>query len=1070
MRMATQNISANGAWKMFAALALATGVASHAATGPRQDVSLNLHWRTAAAATAEFQFEGFQNPDFNDADWRTVDVPHNWDDYGGVHRLVHGNRHGTAWYRREFFVPAAAKARRAFLYFEGVGSYATVWVNGKPAGQHAGGRTTFTLDVTPLLEFGHTNLLAVRADHPEGITDLPWVCGGCSTQNGFSEGSQPMGIFRPVHLVFTGTVRVESFGVHVWNDDTATRTSAVVHVETEIHNYDTNAHQVELETRLLDRHRHGIARLRSEERIAPGGVLTRRQDTAALRGVELWSLEDPCLYTLETTVRERGLILDRVETPFGIRVVKWPAPDAPPGAQFTLNGQPVFINGTCEYEHLLGHSHAFGDDQIRARVAQIEAAGFNAFRDAHQPHNLRYQDYWDRDGILWWPQMAAHIWFDTPAFRQNFKTLMRDWIRERRNSPSLVLWGLENESSLPEDFARECVAIIRELDPTSPSQRLVTVCNGGKGTDWNVPQNWSGTYGGNPATYGDDLKRQHLIGEFGAWRSLGLHAEGGFDPNGVHSEERFASLMETKIGMAEAARNETCGHFHWLFATHENPGRKIGSSPVATTLKQDTQGADAWGGLNGVGPANNKGLLTLWGEPTDAYYLFRANYAPRTDPALMIVSHTWPDRWNTPGIKSNIVVYSNCDDVELFNDFKTASLGRRTRNGRGTHFQWDGVEVRYNVLYAEGRVAGKVVATDVIVLNHLPVAPHRSELNGRDARLSAPAAKQNYLYRVNCGGPDYVDTYGNRWLADRDYVEGETWGSLSWAAEFDNVPPRFGSQRESADAIKGTRDESLFQTYRYGREKLRYRFAVPDGRYRIELFFAEPWYGRGGGDCAGWRLFDVAVNGETKLRNLDLWREAGYSTALKTVVSAQARDGWLEISFPRVAAAQAVISAIAISTSDLNARIPVVQTRASAASRVARTNASAMPQPVERDSVAEVYPAAQAEFTGDRVENDYVILTQPDAAIRWNIEAGLGGAHELQVRYVNSSATPIPVELKIISPDGAVLDTKRWSLAPSEVWRNSGPAGGLSFNAGKYTATLTLLGDGSLQVSSLSVK
>ena len=99
-----------------------------------------------------------------------------------------------------------------------MGSYATVWVNGKKAGYHAGGRTTFTLDITDLIQTGKPNVLAVRADHPAGIKDLPWVCGGCSDERGFSEGSQPMGIFRPVQLVITNSARIEPFGVHAWND------------------------------------------------------------------------------------------------------------------------------------------------------------------------------------------------------------------------------------------------------------------------------------------------------------------------------------------------------------------------------------------------------------------------------------------------------------------------------------------------------------------------------------------------------------------------------------------------------------------------------------------------------------------------------------------------------------------------------------------------------------------------------------------------------------------------------------------------------------------------------------
>ncbi len=179
----------------------------------------------------------------------------------------------------------------------------------------------------------------------------------------------------------------------------------------------------------------------------------------------------------------------------------------------------MFINGTCEYEHLFGNSHAFSEEQIDARVKMIRNAGFNAVRDAHQPHNLRYLQHWDRTGMMFWPQFSSHVWYDTPEFRQNFKQLLRQWIKERRNSPSVIAWGLQNESTLPTDFAKECTEIIREMDPMAREMRVVTTCNGGSGTDWNVIQNWSGTYGGDIFKYGEELMRpnQLLNGEYGAW-------------------------------------------------------------------------------------------------------------------------------------------------------------------------------------------------------------------------------------------------------------------------------------------------------------------------------------------------------------------------------------------------------------------------------------------------------------------------------------------------------------------------------------------------------------------------
>jgi len=645
-------------------------------TGSRKSISLNNNWQSVANDTDINAYKGFEAPGFNDKSWKTVNVPHNWDQYEGYRRLLHGNRHGYAWYRKTFVHRENNVGKRFFLYFEGVGSYATVWLNGKQVGYHAGGRTTFTLDVTKNIKLnGQPNVLAVRADHPANIRDLPWVDGGCSMERGFSEGSQPMGIFRPVQLVVTGDVRIEPFGVHVWNDNKVSEKSALLQMETTLKNYSETTRAIMLSNQLFDRSGKKIAEIRAAEKLMPGAVLVLKQQTEAFKNVRLWSLEDPYLYTLKTTITEGDKLIDEVHTPYGIRWISWPVGEkAIDNKRFRLNGKPVFINGIAEYEHLIGQSHAFSDEQVRSRVMQIRAAGFNAFRDAHQPHNLLYQEYWDRLGILSWTQMAAHIWYDTPEFRKNFKALLTDWVKERRNSPSVVLWGLENESTLPEDFARECTELIRQLDPTASLQRKVTTCNGGKGTDWDVPQNWTGTYGGDPLTYAKDVEHQVLIGEYGAWRTLDLHTEGPFMQSGPYSENNMTQLMETKVRLAESVKDKTAGHFFWLFSSHDNPGR--------------VQGGEGLRELDRIGPVNYKGMFTPWEEPLDVFYMFRANYAPKTtEPMVYIVSHTWPARWLKPGIKDSITVYSNCDEVELFNDVGEMSLGKRKRNGTGTHFQ-----------------------------------------------------------------------------------------------------------------------------------------------------------------------------------------------------------------------------------------------------------------------------------------------------------------------------------------------------------------------------------------------
>jgi beta-galactosidase len=360
--------------------------------------------------------------------------------------------------------------------------------------------------------------------------------------------------------------------------------------------------------------------------------------------------------------------------------------------------------------------------------------------------------------------------------------------------------------------------------------------------------------------------------------------------------------MEKKIRLAESVRDSTTGHFHWIFTSHENPGRN--------------QSGEGFRELDRVGPVNYKGLLTPWGEPTDAFYMFRSNYAPKnTEPMVYIVSHTWPNRWEGAGVKDGLAVFSNCDEVELFNGLK--SLGKKTNQGIGTHFQWDSVSIETNKLTAVGMVNGKVVARDDIVFNHLP-KDDVITLTKSGVSLSDDE-NRNVLYRINCGGSDYVDSNGNAWQADAQKQSNDVWGSTSWTDDFENMPAFFGSQRRTFDPIWNCKDEALFQTFRFGLSKLEYHFPLPNGDYEVELHFVEPWYGTGGGmNCEGWRIYDVAVNERVVIDDLDIWKEAGHDQALIKKVQVNVKNGLLKIHFPEVKSGQAIISAIAISSTNQN--------------------------------------------------------------------------------------------------------------------------------------------------------
>ena len=869
---------------------------------------------------------------------KTVNIPHNFDDYYGYRQQRHGNLHGKATYHKTFHTEKQV-GKRYFLQFEGVGTYATVTLNGHQYPKELVGRTVWTLDITDRLKSGD-NELRVAVDHPAMQTASPWVCGGCSSEWGFSEGSQPFGIFRPVSLIETDEVRIEPFGVHIWNNAACDS----IFIETEVKNYSRQKQTIDLVNKFTLASGKQVFRLVTSVTLRAGETQIIRQQEA-VADVHRWSLDDPYLYSLATMIKRDNKTTDEMRTPYGIRSISWPchAKDtkgtrASGDNRFFLNDKPVFINGTCEYDHLLGGSHAFTPEQIRSRVKQISNAGFNALREAHQPHHLLYQQLCDEQGILFWSQFSAHIWYDTHQFRNNFKHLLVRWIKERRNSPSVILWGLQNESVLPKKFAEECSDIIRQLDPTCRDQRAITTCNGGEGTDWNVIQNWSGTYGGSAENYDNELKQpnQLLNGEYGAWRTIDLHGDAKY------SEESFTRLLETKARLAEQAKDSVCGHFQWIFNTHDNPGR--------------VQPDGALRRIDKIGPLNYKGLITTWEEPTPAYYMYKQRYGKDEGERLTV---TAADR--------------NKDILK---------------------------------------------ATDGLT----------------------------YLYRINCGGNTYKDTYGQTWEQDN------TTFSHSWGEHY-GMHPYQASQRTTKEPIRGTDDDRLFQSFRFGRHLLSYNFPVTDGDYTIELYFTEPWHGKANRvktDCEGLRIFDVAVNDSTVIDDLDIWAENGYCGALKRTVTARAKDGHLRITFPETKAGQALLCAIAIASKQITTipprgRIAAIENWDTFdTDTIAKLPKAELPEDTEARPASVYEPVIPNKKTGVSPSLTTFVITP-----------GLGQEYALRFRYKNTTGEPIIARMTITDSKNIVLVDREVSFPPTpNKFKMLSTTTGTQINAGSYQLTV----------------
>ena len=931
--------------------------------GKRQIMSLNQDWQVSFGKTSEDSITKKMGT-------FRVNVPSNLDDYYGYRQLKHGNLHGTATYEKHFSVHKQT-GKRYFLQLEGVGTFATVKVNRKSYPKELVGRTSFTLDISDALREGD-NTLNVKVEHPAMQTNNPWPCGGCSSEWGFSEGSQPFGIFRPVSLIETDEVRVEPFGVHVWNNEVCDS----VFVDTEVKNYSDHEQTIEVISKLALSSGKTAFRQAGKITLKAGETQVVRHQ-AKVSDAHLWGITDPYLYTLSSIIKREGKTIDDVATPFGIRTISWPVLRQKQAAlrgdsaqmdkkdgRFYLNGSPVFINGTCDYEHLFGQSHAFSHEQIASRVKMMRQAGFNAFREAHQPHNLYYQQLLDEQGMLFWSQFSAHVWYDTSAFRKNFKRLLRRWIKERRNSPSVILWGIQNESVMPKDFTEECAAIIREMDPTAQTMRVITTCNGGEGSDWNVIQNWSGTYGGTADKYDQELKQpnQLLNGEYGAWRTLGfrssdaekLHAGDAKALSKAYTEDAFVSLLSKKAMLAESAKDSVCGHFQWLFVSHENPGR--------------VQPDEAYRRIDKVGPFNYKGLLTPWEQPTEGFYWYRNHY------------------------------------TKVQPDTLTPTAADRNRN------------------------------------------------------LLKPAEGYTYLYRLNCGGDAVTDSYGSEWEQD-DSVYSHSWaerfGMNPFTASQGHITSRIHGLKSSSEASHhaAAPDAKLFQYFRWGRHALNYQFAVPDGEYRVELYFAEPWLGKHEGagiDCEGERIFDVAINDSVVVDDLDLWAEAGFAGACKKVVDIKVKGGLLTISFPEVKVGEAIISAIAIAAKgeigDAE-KWNVAFKGSKPESGMSKTYWADLDKDVVEKYPKELLPQDNEVFPAVRYKSK---------SSTWTINPGVAREYMLRFRYKNTTGEQQVGRLKIVDSKGIVLLDRDMTFPETpNKFKTIGTTTDSQINAGTYQIILS---------------
>ncbi|HRH42269.1 MAG TPA: glycoside hydrolase family 2 TIM barrel-domain containing protein [Pyrinomonadaceae bacterium] len=776
---------------------------------------------------------------------KTVSLPHTWNDKDVFDDEV-GYRRGISWYRRELKLDLNLKNKRLFLYFEGVNQTAEVFLNDKSLGKHIGGYTAFVFEITESIDFNKPNQLLVKVDNTL-LKDIPPLDADFNMYGG---------IYRNVWLIATDEIHFKvtdfaSSGVRLETPQVA-EGSATVKVSGTVVNSSEKLKQIEVVSTIFDKQNRQVSVLNSTITVNPKGETDFQQTSKLIYKPKLWSPDNPILYTVKTTIKDGAKTLDELTQRLGLRWFKF---DAEQG--FFLNGKPLKLRGTNKHQDYTSLGNAVPENLQIRDLEIIKENGFNFLRLAHYPQNKAVLEAADRLGIMIWEEIpVVNLITISEGFNQNAKTMLTEMIRQHRNHPSIIIWGYMNEvflrSPKTEADVRETVKLAKALEKickTEDSSRVTAIAFDGGNTEryytsglaevtdvvgWNLYQGW---YSGVFEDFGKFLDAQHKRLPN---RPLIISEYGANGDRRVHSlaPKRFDSSIEWQQ------------LFHESYLPEINARSFIAGSAI---WNQFDFGSEFRGET--IPHINQKGMFTYDRQPKDISFYYKANFSKT--PVLHIAARDWQKR--SGNSKQTIKVYSNLKKVELFQNGN--SLGEKEIYSN--HKTVWNVEFKdgQNLFIAKG-LDGKKNVEDSAAVNY--VNPNNF------AEIA-----------VNVGSnTEFLDENKVIWQADQPYQK-SSWGFIG----------NDSKMTETLRNILKTEEEPVFQTIREGLSG--YRFDAPNGDYEVELRFVETKFTE-----VGKRIFDVKINGETKLEKLDLIKESKFMQAFTKQfrVTAKNNDG-IEISF-----------------------------------------------------------------------------------------------------------------------------------------------------------------------------
>src|ERR1039458_887679 len=625
---------------------------------------------------------GAQQPDFSDAPWRTLDLPHDWSIEGPFSQTEPAQASlpaGIGWYRKRFRLPESYRGRTVVIEFGGIYENSEVWINGQYLGKRPYGYIPFSYDLTPHLNFGRDNVIAVKVDNSHQ-TNCRWYSGS--------------GIYRHTWLLATNPVHVAYWGTFVTSPHVS-KEAATVQIKTRVRNDGKSAARCILSTTILDQEGQAVQSAEAVQEVAAEGVYEFVQQVRVEKP-NLWSLANPYLYKVRSAVREQDRVVDQYDTPIGIREAVF---DADKG--FLLNGEHVKLNGVCLH-HEAGCLGAAVPERVwERRLGILREMGSNAIRTSHNPYAEEFLDLCDRMGFL--VMNEAFVEWKVPKgqigpngysnyFDEWYERDVTTFVHRDRNHPSVVLWSAGNEigdQSAPQgaETLRKLLAVFHTEDPT----RLVTA-----GCD-NIASE--------PPSHTARPEFLALLDVVGynyvdRWRDR---------TEKYYSIDRQAFPQRRVIGTESGAMSGVRGDYRALFPGDAAPagfggagsGRNIDVEQLWKFVRtyDYVAGDFMWTGIDYLGEARwpmegaSAGVIDTCGFRKDGFYFYQSQWTDK--PVLHLFPH-----WNWKGKEGQFIpvtCYTNCDTVELF-------LNGRSLGVKGYAFPRLGMEGSYGNSPARARV------------------------------------------------------------------------------------------------------------------------------------------------------------------------------------------------------------------------------------------------------------------------------------------------------------------------------------------------------------------------------